>query len=249
MLIELPPRFLDDLPQEDQQAIRDASGEPIRLTEYDELGRAELEFKDRSGTFHTVWVSPDCIRVMTESERAKFESEMKDVTPVFDHYRISARSIWNTAFWPDADFRNWDSIDQFHEIEKTLFDELVLAKLDREMPLCDVFVEPIPFFQIVPSIASGTPIMIQNPRPGASTGYWDSPVNLIRPREAELQFIAYFDWNRLDYIDLRYYRVKIASFDAHPELAGREALIEHQRATVHLTSEIGFASSHDKPKS
>jgi len=80
-----------------------------------------------------------------------------------------------------------------------------------------------------------------NTRQVAPTGYWDDPVNFIKPKEAELQFIACFDWNQMDYIDLRYYRVKIASFDTHPELVGREALIERQHAAVHLTDEIGFA--------
>jgi hypothetical protein len=60
-------------------------------------------------------------------------SDVKDVSNIFDHYRVSARAIWNTAFWPDPDFRNWDSIDQFHEIERLLFQELVLAKLARKM--------------------------------------------------------------------------------------------------------------------
>jgi hypothetical protein len=31
---------------------------------------------------------------------------MKDITAIFDHYRVSARSIWNSAFWPDPDLRN-----------------------------------------------------------------------------------------------------------------------------------------------
>ena len=180
---------------------------------------------------------------MSESERERFEASLKDVSSHFDHYRSSARAIWNTAFWPDEDFRNWDSIDQFHEIEKHLFDALVLAKLDREWPMCDLFEIPIPFFQILPSNEHGTPIMIQMPRQGAPTGYWDDPVNLIKPRKAELQFIAYFDWNQMDYIDLRYYRVKIASFDAHPDLVGREALIERQHAEVHLSDEVAFTRS------
>ncbi len=247
ILVELPPGFLEDLPKDDQQAIEDAVGKPVRLNDYDEEGRAELEFKDRSGCFHTIYVDPELIRVMSDSERDRFEADMKDVSSVFDHYRSSARAIWNTAFWPDGDFRNWDSIDQFHEIEKLLFDALVLAKLDREWPLCDLFVNPIPFFQILPSIAHGTPIMIQKPRPGAPTGYWDDPVNLLKPSEAELQFIAFFDWNQMDYIDLRYYRVKIVNCDAHPELVGREALIERQHATVRLTNEIGFSPSHNGP--
>jgi len=79
--------------------------------------------------------------------------------------------------------------------------------------------------------------MIQNPRPDKPIGYWDHPVNRIRPGEAEMHFLEYFDWNRLDYLDFRYYRVQIAKFDSRPELVGREALIERQQANVHLTDE------------
>jgi len=79
--------------------------------------------------------------------------------------------------------------------------------------------------------------MIQSPRPGAPTGYWDDPVNLVKPGQVELLFIAYFDWDEMDYIDLRYYRVKIASIDTHSELVGREALIERQHAAIHLKNE------------
>lgn len=174
---------------------------------------------------------------------------MNEISGVFDHYRASARAIWNTAFWSDPDFRNWDSIDQFHQIEKLLFQELVLAKVDREWPLQSLFQNAIPFLRVVPAIADGTPIMIQKPRPGAHSGYWDDPVNLVKPSEIELQFIAYFDWNRMDYIDLRYYRVKIASFDAHPDLVGREALIERQHAAVYLLAANSVRRNHDRPKS
>jgi hypothetical protein len=174
---------------------------------------------------------------MTGEQNTNLNSDAKDVSGIFDHYRMSARAIWNTAFWPDPDFRDWDSINQFHEIEKLLFQELVLAKVDREWRLQDLFKNTIPFFRVVPSLEHGTPILIQSPRPGAPTGYWDDPVNLVKPRQAELLFIAYFDWGQMDYIDLRYYRVKIASFDAHTELVGREALIERQHAAIFLKKE------------
>lgn len=174
---------------------------------------------------------------MTGPQNANLLSDVKDVTNIFDHYRVSARAIWNTAFWPDQDFRNWDSIEQFHEIEKLLFQELVLAKVDREWPLQSLFKSAIPFFHIVPSIVHGTPILIQKPRQGAPSGYWDDPVNLVKPGQAELLFTAYFDWNEMDYLDLRYYRVKIASFDTHSELVGRDALLERQNAAIQLISE------------
>jgi hypothetical protein len=163
------------------------------------------------------------------------DHQMKDVSNVFDHYRVSARAIWNTAFWPDADLRNWDSVEQFDEIQRILFTELVLGKLGRGLPLPDVFRVPVPFFHVVPT--GHTPIMIQNPRSDRQTGYWDHPVNSVRPGDAELHFIEYFDWNRMDYADLRYYRVKIASFDAHPDIIGREALIDRQNASVHVSDE------------
>src|SRR5580692_92 len=183
-------------------------------------------------------LSRSCILPQTmDSQSANLRSDMRDVTSIFDHYRVSARGIWNTTFWPDQNFRNWDSIEQFHEIAKLLFQELVLAKVDREWPLQNLFKSAIPFFHIVPSIAHGTPVLIQKPRKGAPTGYWDDPVNLVEPSQAELLFIEYFDWNEMDYIDLRYYRVKIANFDTHSELVGREALIERQHAAIRLINE------------
>jgi hypothetical protein len=161
---------------------------------------------------------------------------MKDISSIFDHYRNSARTIWNVAFWPDADFRNWDSVEQFDEIQKILFSELVLAKIAKEWPLQGIFRDAIPFFQVIPAIEMA-PIMIQNPRPDKPRGYWDHPTNRVSPGETEMHFLGYFDWNRMDYAELRYYQVLIAKFDARPELVGREALIERQHASVFISNE------------
>jgi len=61
ILVDLPPGFLDDLPTEDQAAISAVVGKPIRLNEYDDLGRAELEFTEADGTIHFVYVGPEFI--------------------------------------------------------------------------------------------------------------------------------------------------------------------------------------------
>src|ERR1700722_5094042 len=102
---------------------------------------------------------------MTDAQDANRKSDVKDVSNIFDHYRMSARAIWNTAFWPDQEFRNWDSIDQFHQIEQLLFQVLVLARVGRAWPSQKLFENAIPFFHVVPSLVHGTPIMIQSPRP------------------------------------------------------------------------------------
>ena len=61
LLTEVPPGLLDNLPMEDQQAISEVVGKPVRLNEYDAEGRAELEFTDRNGGIHFVYVSPNVI--------------------------------------------------------------------------------------------------------------------------------------------------------------------------------------------
>jgi hypothetical protein len=61
VLIEIPLGLVDGLPTEAQEAIAEAVGKPILLTEYDEDGRAELEFTDRNGVIHSIFVKPDFI--------------------------------------------------------------------------------------------------------------------------------------------------------------------------------------------
>ncbi len=161
---------------------------------------------------------------------------MQDISSIFDHYRIAARTLWNVGFWADTDFRNWDSVEQFDEIQKILFRELVLRKVGREWPVQHIFEKTIPFFSLIPSIKP-TPIMIQNPRPDKPRGYWDHPVNRVDPEGVEIHFLGYFDWNRLDYADFRYYQGVIARFDTHPDLVGREALIERENTAVYVTTE------------
>ena len=68
VLIQIPLGLLDGLPIEDQEAIAEAVGKPIRLNEYDENGRAELEFRDRNGVIHFIYVKPDLIATYAQAE-------------------------------------------------------------------------------------------------------------------------------------------------------------------------------------
>jgi hypothetical protein len=64
VLTELPPGLLDGLPAEDQRAISNAVGKLVQI-EYDDDGRAELEFTDADGVIRFIYVNPNFI------ERAK----------------------------------------------------------------------------------------------------------------------------------------------------------------------------------
>jgi hypothetical protein len=64
ILTALPPHFLDDLPEEDQRAIAAVVGTSMHLVGFDEIGRAELEFRERDGTRHTIFVAREFIQLV-----------------------------------------------------------------------------------------------------------------------------------------------------------------------------------------
>lgn len=66
ILLELPPGFVTDLPAEDQETIRGILGKPVLLNEYDDAGRAELEFTDPHGVSHLIYVRPQYISPVGE---------------------------------------------------------------------------------------------------------------------------------------------------------------------------------------
>jgi hypothetical protein len=58
ILKELPKGLLGGLPAEDQDAIIEIIGKPIRVTGYEEDGRVGLEFTDSEEVVHIIYVSP-----------------------------------------------------------------------------------------------------------------------------------------------------------------------------------------------
>ncbi len=57
----VPPDLLENLPIADRKAILRASSSPKRLIEYDEVGRAGLDFTDDNGIIHIIYVNPDLL--------------------------------------------------------------------------------------------------------------------------------------------------------------------------------------------
>src|SRR5215472_713444 len=108
---------------------------------------------------------------------------MRDVTEIVDHYRITARSLWNTAFWAVSDLRTPEAREQFEEMNLMLFDGLVLSRLEQQLERAQLFRSPMPFLRVTPS-SQTVPILI-NERPGC----WDHPVNSVDSDKVEMHFI------------------------------------------------------------
>ncbi len=158
---------------------------------------------------------------------------LPDVTDVMNYYRIIARSLWNFGFWPLPELRNWDSRDQFDQVKALLFKAFVEARV-AEGHLCNLTNVPEHKYVVVPSVPGPVPVMIHRPREGDHNWYWDDPVDRLRPSDAELHFMDYFDWDDMNYAEFRYYRVCIVDFPLQPHLAGRQALLEHHLARVYV---------------
>ena len=81
VLTAIPRGMLDDLPEEDQRAIKEIVGRPVILNEYDDVGRAEIEFTDHDGQLHSLFVAPEFLtRSGIDSElelRTRVEFEIK----------------------------------------------------------------------------------------------------------------------------------------------------------------------------
>ena len=62
ILLKAERGLLKGLPREDQDAIKAIVGIPVRLRTYDDDGRAELEFREKNGTGHFIYVRPELIK-------------------------------------------------------------------------------------------------------------------------------------------------------------------------------------------
>jgi hypothetical protein len=62
LLMKAPPGLLEGLPEEDQKAISEMIGQPMKLVRYDDAGRVELAFTDHCGVIHSIYVNPSVIK-------------------------------------------------------------------------------------------------------------------------------------------------------------------------------------------
>jgi len=81
----MPPGLLDGLPPEDQRAISEVFGKPVLLNEYDDHGRAELEFTDREGVIHFIYVDPSFIRAAEIASSSPLDTARAFVDAINHH--------------------------------------------------------------------------------------------------------------------------------------------------------------------
>lgn len=154
----------------------------------------------------------------------------KDITDAFELYRESVRHLWNTFFLirvqkAETFDQKWDLADQFQEANALLLKSLILTELDEACCEMRSYADLTHLLRVVPDSTREVPIMVNRPSSDGNK-YWDEPLNRVMASDVILEFLECFDWDQIAYRDFAYYRVKIRSFHLHPNLVGREALIE-----------------------
>lgn len=149
-----------------------------------------------------------------------------DLDQRMSRFRLASRELFNGYFRlenatasTDVDFQtdSWSAAHRFSEVQDILFEKLVLEPAD----LAGTYGVRNSKIQVVLT-SDFTSIMVNR-----SPGTWDHPLNEVT-RDVRLEFISFWDWDELAYRDNRYAHVYIAEWTKHPEVEGREALIETQ---------------------
>lgn len=141
-------------------------------------------------------------------------------------YREAVRSLWNNLLRVGADY---DRIDLFEAVSEQIFRESVLGAVGRKTFVKSERRDPYPFLVVKPSV---DPLPINIRRPAGRNIYWDDPVTLLKADGLGLKFIAYYDYNQLEVIDLRYLRVRIDRCAEVPRVLGQDALVDVQTAEL-----------------
>lgn len=86
-------------------------GRKVFLSEYDELGRAEIQFTAKDGVIHFIWVDPKFLRLpgnsydllnISRSVEETAAAVLADTAPSFRTRRcLSTARSWSRATWPD----------------------------------------------------------------------------------------------------------------------------------------------------
>lgn len=149
-------------------------------------------------------------------------------------YRECVRNIWNLHFLNQKPELVYDLKEKFDDICALLFSSLVLSSLGCE------FLEKAKAYQpiqqqldcliVTPISDSGVPVMVN--RDVKPSGYWDYPVNTIKPGDVDMRFIDCFDFGQYQFREFEYFQVRIVGSTRTPDLVGRDALIKATHAKV-----------------
>jgi hypothetical protein len=163
---------------------------------------------------------------------------MEEIDELLNSYRESARNLWNVyirhqILRNEKEYSPWEISDEFDDLCTILFHMLVLKPLGQmnyqKTASYKATKDALPFIHVAPK--HEVQILI-NREKNETSGYWDYPVNSLKPNMADIRFVDYFDFDKLGYRNFEYYHVRIVSSDEFPDLIERDALLIPQHVNI-----------------
>jgi hypothetical protein len=157
-----------------------------------------------------------------------------NITQDIHEFREATRHLWNVHLRQKA---TWDTLEIFMEsICPSLFRSIVLMRSHPDGPDIPVYgaSEPIHEYRVYMRGQGKLPLHVAADMPPG--GRWDFPVEWIPPEENPiLTPICFFDWDQLGWKRMEYYQVRIEKCPSHPEIEGRDALIQCNYVEIEIT--------------
>lgn len=154
---------------------------------------------------------------------------MTDITPTILNYRKALLEIWNTYFLDGKEgVKNFErEVDfEFQVIQENLFTALVSAKEFKS----DIKHNSKGYYEeikvTIKQDIKTVDVKYVDKIEGLTT-HWN---NLLLNNTKHLfSFIEFFDWNTFDYMDGEFARLRLLESDTHPELVGKDFLINPEK--------------------
>ncbi|RYG12920.1 MAG: hypothetical protein EON92_06985 [Burkholderiales bacterium] len=144
-----------------------------------------------------------------------------------NRFRLASRELFNLYFRVEdasgagTDPEAWGTEERFGEVERILFEKLVLEPMQMGGP---TYGRHNAHIQVLLRSGRFARIMLNR---DVDSGYWDHPIREVT-EDATLEFVSFFDWDQLHYRDHRYVRVFVGAWPSQPAAVGKHALIESQ---------------------
>jgi hypothetical protein len=156
-----------------------------------------------------------------------------EITEQIRSYREAIRHLWN-AYWVYQE-PDWDSIDRFAEVADLLFRGTICSLVETKLPVIPVDHgdSPLSAYRLFTKHNGKLPLLVSRDIP--NKGSWDHPVSWIPAESAyDIIPICFFDFDQVGHRQIRYYRSRIINSPSHPELNGRDALIECDHVQIEI---------------
>ena len=155
-------------------------------------------------------------------------------------FRVAGRELFNNYFRVPSLSEDYELAveleEGFNAVEQLLFEKLVLEPWSIPNVKYGYKFGAYPEIRVslpIPNSDEGligdpdnpplaAPIMLNRE---VDSGYWDYPLDRFT-NDATLMFICYFDWVQFGFRDNNYVRVLVRDWPAHPDVVGKEGLVE-----------------------